>query len=139
MVSNFEFQPSKRKGRNRYIGKWTEIPSKAISLQFSDESVRQLLAWGAAPETSSYTHQDIAHWCGALSQAARTAFDARGKQTVSGRARKIAEDVEAQWGLFLVNTYSFEELKGIDHGTVLLPVEWFRRWGAEPSAAEMER
>jgi hypothetical protein len=124
----YEFEPSKRRGRNRYVGKWTETPSEPINLPFTDKSLGQVLAWGASPETSPYSHQDISHWCSELCQAARSQYDAGFEQTLSERAREIAEDVHVQWDLYLANTYSFEQLTKMDHGTVQLPPEWFECW-----------
>ncbi|ASS93811.1 hypothetical protein [Peribacillus simplex] len=40
----------------------------------------------------------------------------------------IARDIECQWDLFLVNTYSFKELQNLDLSKVNLPQDWFIEW-----------
>ena len=40
----------------------------------------------------------------------------------------IAQDVSAQWDLYLSNTYTLEQLNRITFSTVTLPVEWFEGW-----------
>ena len=37
-------------------------------------------------------------------------------------------DVDAQWDLFLANTYTFDELRILDYNSVRLPKEWFVDW-----------
>ena len=41
---------------------------------------------------------------------------------------RIARDIECQWDLFLVNTYSLEELQNLDFSKVKLPQDWFIEW-----------
>jgi hypothetical protein len=60
---NYTFQPGKRKGRNRYVGSWTETGWRDIPLPFTRESLVTVLAWGAGEQSSTHSHQDIAHWC----------------------------------------------------------------------------
>ena len=40
----------------------------------------------------------------------------------------IAADVDCQWDLYLVNTYSISELQSLDFSEVRLPTEWFADW-----------
>jgi hypothetical protein len=40
----------------------------------------------------------------------------------------VLTDVEAQWVLFLANTYSYEQLNEIDLESVKLPCSWFQDW-----------
>ncbi|MGG3449925.1 hypothetical protein [Domibacillus aminovorans] len=40
----------------------------------------------------------------------------------------IARDIECQRDLFLVNTYSSEELQNLDLSKVKLPQDWFIEW-----------
>ena len=40
----------------------------------------------------------------------------------------VARDIECQWDLFLVNSYSLKELQKIDLSKVKLPQEWFIQW-----------
>lgn len=137
-MAHFEFQPDKkRRGRDRYIGKWTETPCQKLDLPFTKEGLRQVLIWGTTPDTAPATHQGIAHWCGQFTMFARGQYD----ETKSYKERKaidsdaslrrmedIAQDVECQWELFLANTYTFEQLKNMNHDVVRLPSEWFTQW-----------
>lgn len=137
-MSYYEFQPDKkRKKRNRHIGKWTEVSCRKVDLPFTSESLRQLLIWGANPETSPATHQEIAHWCGRYAMCARGRYDeaksydernALNSNTSLRRTEDVAQDVECQWELYLANTYTFEQLKNMDHSIVKLPCEWFIQW-----------
>lgn len=43
-------------------------------------------------------------------------------------AFRIARDIERQWDLFLVNTYSLKELQNLDLLIVKLPQNWFIEW-----------
>ena len=40
----------------------------------------------------------------------------------------VARDIECQWDLFLVNSYSLKELENIDLSKVKLPQEWYIQW-----------
>ena len=122
-MSNYEFKPSGKKGRNKYIGSWSETASRKIELPFTVESLKQILVWGKSFE-SIYSHQDLAHWCGRFHMAT---FDIDSDQKMD-IACGIAADVEAQWDMYLANTYKLEQLQQLDFGAVELPKEWFDDW-----------
>jgi hypothetical protein len=133
----YDFQPTPdRKGRNKYVGSWTEPQPRLIPLPFTRESLDQLLAWGAQPDASPYTHHEIAHWCDRMHMQFLDTdelpdFDA---------AISIAADVDCQWDLFLANTYSLEQLRQLDFAAVRLPTDWFLDWrkqlkNTEPGAS----
>ena len=44
------------------------------------------------------------------------------------RILQVLTDIEAQWVLFLANTYSYEQLNEIDLKFVKLPCSWFQDW-----------
>jgi hypothetical protein len=44
------------------------------------------------------------------------------------RLLPLLADVDAQWDLFLANTYSLEELRIQSFEGVRLPTEWFEEW-----------
>ncbi len=124
-MMRYEFQPDpKRKGKNQFIGSWEEPPCALIDLPFSLESLEQILTWGAMPERSPHTHQEIAHWCDRMHMSL---LDVDCEPYVD-KAVSVAADVDCQWGLFLVNTYKLEELRKLDFASVRLPVEWFADW-----------
>lgn len=41
---------------------------------------------------------------------------------------KIAEEIDTQWELFLVNTYDHNEPDKIDLATVMMPHKWLLIW-----------
>lgn len=98
-------------------------------LPFTEKSLSALLQLGAAVP-AGVTHRDIADWCSRFAQHCRDEYDA-GRLDLDHhmkRAENIAEDVDAQWELFLENTYSVEELREMDLSRVMLPKEWFLNW-----------
>ena len=112
-----------KKKKNKYIGKWEEPVSKKIMLPYSVESLIKVLIFGKS-ENSEYTHQDIAHWCDRFHMAM---FDVETDSQMD-IATGIAADVDAQWDMFLSNTYSLEELQNLDFSLIRLPDEWFDNW-----------
>jgi hypothetical protein len=110
--------------RNKYVGSWKESVSTAIDLPFEPESLRRVLKWGANPDQSDYTHQDIAHWC----ERFWNKYTDTGAPVESERLMPILADVETQWDLFLANSFTLQELQSLDFATVHLPSEWFNEW-----------
>lgn len=99
----YEFQPdSKRKGKTQFIGSWEESPCNLIDLPFSPKSLEQILTWGAMPDGSPHTHQELAHWCDRMHMALLDVVCEPGVD----RAVSVAADVDCQWDLFLANTYN---------------------------------
>ena len=88
--------------------------------------VRTQISYGAAAglHPTDYTHQDVAHWCDRFIMAARTGEC----RPTDRKAASIAEDVSAQWDLFLSNTFSLPQLQALDFSAVRLPTEWFHEW-----------
>ncbi len=43
-------------------------------------------------------------------------------------AAEIALEVNAQWEMFLANSYEYKELEKLDLSTIRLPVIWFSDW-----------
>ena len=120
-----DFQPDpKRKGRNKYVGSWTESACRLLPLAFTPESMRQVLDWGARPDAAPYTHQEIAHWCDRMHMQFLDTDDAPDLEA----AVRIAADVDCQWDLFLANTYTIDQLCQLDFAAVRLPTEWFVDW-----------
>ncbi len=98
--------------------------SEEPKMPFTPEAFIQMLEWGATPELSPYTHKQIAEWC-----------DRFWCQYLEADAPKeikkilpILTGVETQWDLFLVNTYSTEELRTQNFDQVRLPIAWFHEW-----------
>jgi len=96
-----------------------------IQKPFTAQSLREVLQWGLHPGSAPHTHQEIAEWCSRYCQVHEEELERTGDKS---SALRIADDVEAQWELFLVNTYSGAELQRLDFSKVRLPVEWFAGW-----------
>lgn len=115
-MARFEFKPDRMKsGRNQYVGAWEENACKEIDLPFTKESMVIVLTW-AIEEGSPYTHQEIAHWCD------------RFHLSCDEHDCDVAADVDAQWDMYLSNTYNLDELQGLKYFEIRLPVEWFKEW-----------
>ena len=101
--------------------------SKPIDLEYTKENFVTLLDYGAQPDRSPYTHKQIAEWC---ERFWNKYSDVDAPEEIES-IMPILADVETQWDLFLVNTYTAEELRKTDFESVRLPVEWFVNWAAE--------
>jgi hypothetical protein len=44
------------------------------------------------------------------------------------KALAVAKDIECQWDLYIVNSFSLKELKTLDQSKVDLPQDWFQKW-----------
>jgi hypothetical protein len=111
-------------GRNKHSGSWQEPVSARVALPFTPASLFEVLRIGASSDPSSYSHQDIAHWCERFwNQYA----DIDAPPEIE-RLMPVLADVETQWDLFLANTYSLPQLQTLDFATVRLPTEWFHDW-----------
>ncbi len=127
-----------RKDPDKYIGRWRETSFDHLNLPFAKASLRNLLREGASPE-SSISHQRIADWCERFYIAIAETDTGDEPSADLLDAAEIALDVDAQWGLYLVNTFSLAELQSLDFATVQLPYEWFSEWLEElgPGAARV--
>ena len=116
-----------RKDPDKYIGRWTETPFEAISLPLEPASLSSLVV-GTSDGSTRFTHQQISHWCAQFWLAHESA-----KFVPDGFLKfvEIAEDIDAQWDLYLVGTYSLEELQCLEFASVKLPIEWFQEWAIQ--------
>jgi len=89
-----------------------------------------LLAFGADPDKSPYSHKQIAEWC---ERFWNKYCDVDAPKDIEPLMPVLA-DIETQWDLYLASTLSLSELKEQDFESVLLPVEWFINWSAEANA-----
>lgn len=127
-MSNYVFQSGQDKRKNKYVGSWEETGWQEIPLAFSPENLASLLAQGASLEMTTYTHQDIAHWCDRFHMAYLYGDLLTDKGSSLKVIADIAEDVSAQWDMYLSNTYSLEQLQTLDFSRVELPNQWFQEW-----------
>lgn len=99
-------------------------PSPPIPLPFSVEAALLLLELGCTPEASPYSHKQIAEWC---DRYWCEYLDIDAPPEVE-RLLPLLTDVETQWDLYLVNTFSLEQLRSQSLEQVRLPVAWFEDW-----------
>jgi hypothetical protein len=83
-----------------------------------------MLQWGANPESSPYTHKQIAEWC---DRFWCQYLDVDVEPEIESLLPTLT-DVETQWDLYLANTYSIEELQTGDFEREQMPKEWFNDW-----------
>ncbi len=83
-----------------------------------------MLQWGANPESSPYTHKQIAEWC---DRFWRQYLDVDAEPEIESLLPTLT-DVETQWDLYLANTYSIKELQCQDFESERMPKEWFNDW-----------
>ncbi len=95
-----------------------------IDLPFTKDSVLKVLQWGALPQNRPFSHQEIAIWC---DKFWRRFMDVDAPSEIE-RLLPILADVDAQWDLYLANTFSSKELQTMSFDEVCLPVEWFNEW-----------
>lgn len=93
-------------------------------IPFTRESVLKMFTWGANPETSPYSHKQIAEWCDRF-WCQYLGVDAEPEIEF---LLPVLTDVETQWDLYLANTYSLEELRTNDFKNEQMPKEWFNDW-----------
>jgi len=140
-MTHYEFEPGKKRGRNKLVGSWTETPATPIDLPLTVANLSRLLAIGGDASDATYTHQQIANWCDRYYDQYYNDASIRDETPDFD----IANDVSAQWGLTLVNTYTLAELQSLDFTSVVLPLEWFADWltrlraagGRPPTAVEL--
>lgn len=104
-----------------------ETGAREIPLPLSKENLRQLLT-DIINNKTQYSHQDFANWCSQHFSniiCNDLELDAVG---IDEATYEVLNDVDAQWDLFLVNTYKIEELQTMDLSKVKLPEEWFKNW-----------
>ena len=94
-----------------------------INLSYSYESLIRLL-YQISKNENNFSHYDFAQWCDNFTMV----LDEVELSLIAENAVIVARDIECHWGLFLANSYSFEELKNIDLSKVKLPQEWFVQW-----------
>lgn len=104
--------------------------SNPIELEYNKENLLSLLAYGAIPDKSPYSHKQIAEWC---ERFWNKYCDVDAPKEIEDIMPVLA-DIETQWDLYLANTYSTEELRKSNFESVILPVEWFTNWAEEANA-----
>ncbi|MDV2990883.1 MAG: hypothetical protein N4J56_000537 [Chroococcidiopsis sp. SAG 2025] len=97
-------------------------------MTFSPENLASLLAQGAGLEMTTYTHQDVAHWCDRPHMAFMYGDLPVDEDSTLKTCADITEEVSAQWDLYLSNTYSLEQLQTLCFSRIESPKQWFKNW-----------
>lgn len=98
--------------------------SEPIELDFTKENAIKLLLFGQNPDTSAYSHKQIAEWC---ERFWNKYCDIDASEDIEV-IMPILADVETQWDLYLANTFTLKELQTMDFENVNLPFSWFSDW-----------
>ncbi|ANU23391.1 hypothetical protein [Planococcus donghaensis] len=99
-----------------------------ITLEYSHINLKTLLE-EICKNKNTFSHYEFAQWCDNLTMIFED--DEREWDDEETVMIGVARDIECQWDLFLVNTYSMEELQSIDLSKVELPQQWFIDWKKE--------
>jgi hypothetical protein len=118
-----------KRNRTRFVGAYSEPPAPAIDLPFTRANLRALLAEGARPD-ARYTHQQIKDWADRFwwTQSEQVVVQGGDVPAEIEAAADLAQEIEAQWDLYLANTYTPSELQHLDFSRVRLPQSWFTDW-----------
>ncbi|MGE6614004.1 hypothetical protein ACQKFG_26540 [Peribacillus sp. NPDC076916] len=100
---------------------WNET---TIDSPLSSENLKNLLNTVCRKE-NRFSQFEFIKWCDNLTMAFE---EAEASNEFDEIAFGIARDIECQWDLFLVNTYSLKELQNLDLSKVKLPQDWFIEW-----------
>lgn len=102
------------------------LNSTNITHEYSYINLKTLLE-EICKNKNTFSHYEFAKWCDNLTMI----FDDREWDDEETVMIGVARDIECQWDLFLVNTYSLEELQSNDLSKVELPQQWFIDWKKE--------
>ncbi|WP_290776937.1 hypothetical protein [Exiguobacterium sp. UBA5002] len=98
---------------------------------YSDQQLKEHIL---AALNGNITHEELADWCYRYmidvyhNDYYHLATDGRGTYPLSEQATEVANDIDAQWDMYLANSYTLNELQTIDLATIHLPREWLEKW-----------
>ncbi|WP_410502817.1 hypothetical protein RIF24_05905 [Exiguobacterium acetylicum] len=98
---------------------------------YSDQLLKERIQFAL---DNNITHEELADWCYRYiidvyhNDYYHIATDGRESYPLSKQATKVVNDIDSQWGLYLVNTYSPDVLQKLDLATVRLPRKWLEEW-----------
>lgn len=96
----------------------------AVDLPFTRAAAELVLRHGANPDTSPYSHKEIAEWC---DRFWCQYLDIDAEEEIE-QLLPVLTDVETQWDLYLANKYSVDELRAGSFDDERMPAEWFVEW-----------
>lgn len=101
----------------------TEHP---INLPFTLASLRKVLERGISSDT--VTHADIAEWADRFVSEYISEEEIAFEDKDLERAYSIADEIDTEWEMNLINKYPVEEIATKDVSNVKLPKELFLKW-----------
>ena len=110
---------------NKYLGAWIESSETKIKMSFNMENLRLILQEIIEHKTLGFSHEDLANWC---YQCLVKLHEENDEDHFDKHFIEILSDIDAQWELYLVNTYSLGELKQLNFSKVELPLSWLKEW-----------
>jgi hypothetical protein len=105
----------------------TETGAKEIPLHQTKENLKKLLT-DIVNGTSQYSHQDFANWCSIFYGYIHWSDKDLEELNIDEATCDTLGDIDAQWDLYLINTFKYDELQILDLSTVNLPTDWFVEW-----------
>jgi hypothetical protein len=105
------------------MANFCNLNNTSIKLPYIYENLIVLLTQ-ISKGKNNFSDYDFAQWCDNFT----IVFEDDEVSNITEHALLIARDIESQWDLFLVNTYSKEELQKMDLTKVKLSLEWYERW-----------
>ena len=96
-----------------------------INLEFSKQNLKIILQ-DLIQEKSIYTHENFANWIYKFVLHFIDLFER--KIEFDANLEEIVYDIDAQWELYLANSFSGQKLKKLDLSLVKFPVEWLKDW-----------
>jgi hypothetical protein len=112
-----------KKGR----GKVGETGAKDISFPLTKDNLKTLLI-ELLNGTSNYSHQDFANLCSkhfVNIYSSEMDFEHFG---IDDKTYEVINDVDTNWDIYLVNSYTIDQLKELNLSTVTLPEDWLKEW-----------
>ncbi len=106
-------------------GRLQETGAKEIPLAFNKENLITLLNDIIAGGTQ-HSHQDMVHWARKFYSYYIELFE--NGEDIDFDLKDVLEDIDAQWTMYLFNTYKTEELLKLDLSKVKLSKELLINW-----------
>ena len=108
-------------------GQVEEPGAREIALALSKTNLIHLLQ-ECTKDHSEFSHQDLCNWCRINFERIFSNGVPLETVGIDESTYEVLNDIDAQWDLFLVNTYSIKQLQTLDLPQVKLPTSWFMDW-----------
>ncbi|WML46758.1 hypothetical protein RCG23_14025 [Neobacillus sp. PS3-34] len=96
--------------------------SKLDDLEHTTDNLKKMLKKALEHRL---VHKELADWCYEYWNSEEQLEKSRYK---GDKGLKVAEEIDTQWELYLINTYSLTELQKLDVSKIQIPREWLQDW-----------